>query len=304
MFEQGELIEEELRNYDLQEELEDLIVSIYGLTKTRFDMELFDRIAKMLKAQCDYSMMNTGLACLYSSLLIVSYENPAAKIREFVETIEMVRGGGFRSRVSNLIGFVLLDQKDIENQVIKALKIYHIMHDYHGVITGEDDYLSTVYLASSDRKSTVIVAEIEEDYKRLANLSFKKGNALQSLVHLLQLCDVPSRDRLLELVDDLHKGFRAHKIKTNGSQILIYGLAAGLNLDKDLFISKVSDSIQAQLEKKKLRRLRSLHKTAIILEVINEMYTELNQKSDNDEEFIKASIMLMLTAYLYRERLV
>jgi hypothetical protein len=306
MFDQGEEIERQLQEYDLQEELEDLIVAIYGLTKTMFNDELFNQVVKVLKNNCDYSMMNTNLACLYASLLIVSFDNPTTKIFDLIETIEMVRTAGFRSRVSNMIGFILLDKEDIENQLVKALKIYHIMHDYHGIITGEDDYLSTVYLAGIKQSSKAIVSQIELDYKRLSSLSFKRGNALQSLVHGIQLLKTRDREEIITDIDELHLGLKRAKIKINGSQILILSLVAGLGLDVNDYVDNLMKSMDEQLEKKGLKRLRSLHKTSIMLQLTRHMYEEdlTGEYPDDSIDFIKATIMLILTAYLYREKLI
>ena len=151
-----------------------------------------------------------------------------------------------------------------------------------------------------------IVIGIEEDYKKLSNLSFKKGNPLQSLVHALQLRGETSSDTLIEDVNKLHIDFKTHKIKTNSSQILVFALVAGLELSIEDFVHRLLMAMDDQLDKKNVKRLRSLHKSAIMLQIIHDMYAEKENGSYNkiDEVFISATVMLMLTSYLYRERLV
>ena len=292
-------IEEALAPYNLQTAMSSLIVGIYGLADKDFDGEAYQQLVTLFRERWDYSLMNTNSACLYSALLAVFYENPSANLYRMLELVAVIRGTGFRSRLSNMMAFALLDEKgNTEELVARALKIYQGMHEHHSIITGEDDYLASVYLSQLEGEVDVLLKAIESNYGLLASKRFAKGNALQSLSHQLMLIDKYHEPGLIESVDLWHQGFKHWHLKTNGSQILLYGLLATLDVDRSRFIEDMVLDVQ------KARKIGSLETTIMILEKAKSGLVPLSTMKKDQIKFIKASLLMMLVSYMFREKLV
>lgn len=306
MYSVSEIIEKHVLDYDLPREIIDLLTSFYGLTETPFDGDTFNQVLRSFKEKCDYSRMNTNIACMYAALLSVMYENPKSKILRMLELVEVIRNTGFRSRVSNMMAVALLDDfGDIESRVVRTLKIYHEMHERHGFITGEDDYLATLYMADVEGTIEDLIQQIEANYHELSGLSFSKGNALQALSHHLILIEGQERLQLIQDAQQWHLTFKKHRIKTNSSQIIIFGFLTGLGVNREDYMLRLESATEELLARTGEKRMHSLNRTVLFLEVAKSMLKEDGFViTDERKKFVEASMLLLLTSYLFRERLI
>ena len=306
MYSDGKKIEVCLKEYDLPEAMLDLIVVIFGLAKYDFEENAYKQVVSMLRQKCDYALMTSNTACMYAALLIVLYENPLSKIYRMIELVTIFRDTGFRSRVTNMMALGLLEEDmDPEDRATGTLKLYHEIHQKHGFITGEDDYLAVMYLAGLEKPIEVEIHEIESYYHQLAALSFGKGNALQALSHQLALYGTNNPQALVQKLDRWHRRFKKDKIKTNSSQILLYGILAVLDLDEDEFMRVlIPRMVQAQ-ENNSDHRVHALQRSALVLEEIHRCISrERKVMTPSLEAYMKASLLQLLTNYLFRERLI
>lgn len=307
MYSDGKRIEQCLSDYALPEAMLDLIVVIFGLSKHAFDDVAYNQIVKVLRQKCDYTLMTSNAACLYAALLMVLYENPMSKVYPMIELVQVFRDTGFRSRVTNMMALGFLEEgSDPEDRATKTLKLYHAIHQKHGFITGEDDYLAVMYLAGLEKSIEGLIDETESYYHQLAAHSFFKGNALQALSHQLPLLETKDQKMLVDDLDRWYRRFKKDRIKTNSSQIIIYGLLGLLELDEDSFMSGLIASMEESRENNSDHRVHALQRSAIILEEIHQW---LDKKYGDEidpslQAYVKASLLQLLTSYLFRERLI
>ena len=300
MFPESDTIAEAMVEYDLPDAILDLIIAFYGLSGEAFVEPCFHRLIDMLKEKFDYTLMNTNIACLYGAMLCVMYENPSAKVYRMHSLVEIFRGVGFRSRVSNMMAFGFLEnEEDCEACAVKALQLYHAMHNHHGIITGEDDYLATMYMAQMPMETEEIMEVLEHTYKALAIGGFGKGNPLQSLSHQLLISREPGLGA--ERAVFWHNEFKKAHIKINGSQIACFGLLAELQPPPEAFMSALVTALNEASLLKDGKRLRTLEKTIVILETMKKFYGE---GSTISRDYARASLLMLLTGYLFRERLI
>jgi len=305
MYADGTKIEACLKEYDLPESMLDLIVVIYGLARHDFDGDAYNLVVNALRNKCDYSLMTSNTACMYGALLIVLYEDPLNKISHMIELVNVFRGTGFRSRVSNLMALGLLDESmEPEDRSTETLKLYHEIHRKHGFITGEDDYLAVMHLAGMKRPIETQIQAVESYYHQLAALSFNKGNALQALSHQLALFASEDQTALVHELDKWCRRFKKDRIKINGSQILLFGLLGALGLDEEVFMSGLLQRMEKARSYNPDSRVHALQRSAIILEEIHHcIEVEEGVLNPVMKAYIKASMFQLLSSYLFRERL-
>lgn len=307
-FSDGIRIERCLAEYDLPEAMLNLIVAIYGLSDHEFKEAAYREVVSSLRLKCDYSLMTANIACLYAALLDVLYENPLSKIYPMIDLVNMFRDTGFRSRVSNMMALALLNEGedfDAEDRSSNTLKLYHAIHQKHGFITGEDDYLAAMYMAGKGLAVEDMVDKIEAYYHALASHSFAKGNALQALAHQIILLGSQDQEALVGVIDAWHRSFKKHHIKTNSSQILVYGLLAAFDFDQEIFASKIGQVISDAGEKNPDHKVHALERTTLMLREMKwTLGTSLEDMPREQKSYIKASLLLLMTSYLFRERLI
>lgn len=297
----GAEIEESLETYNLQDQMLDLIIGIFGLTAKSFEEDSFHRLVSGFKERCDYAQMNTNMACLYSTLLTILFENPNPHVYPMMASVEVFRETGFRSRMSNMMGLVCIDaSSNCEQTAARALAIYRAMHDHHNILTGEDDYLASVLLSFLDLTIDEMMEQIEAIYHRLHAFNFPRGNGLQALSHQLMLVDEDHRADLVENVGAWHQVFKHWHIKSNSSRLLIYGVLSDCDMPREAFIDHLEEKISHIIDKK----LTSLEQTILILDAIKEYFPTYVQMSKERQAFIKGSLMLLINGYLFKEKLV
>lgn len=303
LYPESATIEKALDKYSLQDGMVDLILAVYGITGKTMNPEIFDVTVEHFHERCDYTMMNTNMCCLYSALLEVLYERPSSKVYAMTEIIEVFRETGFRSRISNMQALVAMEYPgDKEELAIRALTIYRAMHEYHSIITGEDDYVAATFLAMLDMPVEAIMDQVEHSYKILGSKSYARGNGLQSLTHELALTDAEHHSRMIPLAEQWNRAFRHHKIYAEGNQVMLFGLLAELEVAPELFAAGMAEKFMNY--KKRHVKLSSLDKMALILEAAKGVSPDFTEMDERQQHYIRDALLLMVTAYLFRERMV
>lgn len=302
-----ETIRAAMAPFNLQEEIEDTIVAIYEVSGKTFDKDAYLNLVHFLTESFDYALMNMNTAAIFAALLLIRYDFPLSKVSRLKLVIERVRNSGFRSRVSNYLAFVLLEEEEVDDRLSKSLSLYHEMQEKHGLITGEDDYLTSVYLSSLMVEEKAVIDMVETIYTSLASLGMKKGNALQNLSHQLTILSSGDYEPLIQDVKKVYDKFHEHKIKLNNSQYVLLGLIGFFVKDLDRFMGVYLADIESYKQLLDCRRLRTLQLNVITVMTLKkylqdtdtslDMYTVWQQKNAH------ASLMMLLVNYLFRERL-
>lgn len=303
----SEAVKQTLESYNLQEELEDLIVAIYGSTRGEFDPVAYTQMVEHLKESLDYSIMNMNNACVFAALLLIRYDYPFSKVTKLRSAIEKIRSAGYRSRVSNYMAYELLEEEVIDDDLSKSAIIYQHMQEVHGFLTGEDDFLAAVYLSQLDETPEKIGVLVEENYKVLARNGFKKGNALQNLSHYTSYVGKGDSLAYLDKVCLINKLFQEHKIKLNSSQYIIYGLV-GLIVDEPLvYMDYLSEQIGHYKFLMETKRLRTLQMNMVVIESLRNYQSEQGRDFGDiltlRDDGILAGLLLLMLNYIFRERL-
>lgn len=307
IYEDLSAIESTLAPYDLQEEMEDVITAVYGLSGKEFDADAYIQMVAHLKEICGYSVMNASTTCLMAALLIARYDYPLSKASRLKQTVAQVRNAGYQSRVSPFMAYVLLDDDVADDTLSKSVQIYHEMQEVHGVITGEDDYVPSLYLSGCTSDPKTIAEKVTDNYKNLIKKGFKKGNALQSLAILMTYLASCEDEVLIESAAEVLSQLQSLKIKLNGSQFVLYGLIAFAVEDLPDYLTLLTSEIKRYKEKLGIRRLRTLQKNVIIVETLRQYHRNTGTYPDNvgdwKMERIKGALTLLMLNYLFRERL-
>lgn len=82
----------------------------------------------------------------------------------------------------------------------RTRRIYNLMKSEHPFLTSEEDSIFAAMLALSDRPDEDLVAETEACYQLLKPEFFSR-NAVQSLSHVLALCDGTARQKCRDTID-------------------------------------------------------------------------------------------------------
>ncbi len=279
-----------LRNYDLQEELLDLIVAIYGVAGREFNPDSFHQMVKHLKDSCDYSVMNMNSACVFAALLLIRYDYPLSKVAKLRQVINQVRTAGYRSRVSNYMAFILLDEENVDDILGKGSDIYKGMQEEHGMITGEDDFIATIFLAYLPFTSDKIIEIVESAYHKLSKVGFKKGNTLQNLSHLVTLLISDSPDAFIGHIGEVQKLCGQCKIKLNGSQYVLFGLTAFLVVDYPSYMNLLLSMIDYHKEALGVKRLRTLQTDILFISALEAYFKDVGMTYDDLAEIQKHGI--------------
>ena len=300
----SERIVDFLEPFGLKENMTELIVAIIGLSGKPFDEEGYGRIVDRLRTCCDYSIMNTGIACLYGGLMYVMYDNPAIKVHQLSEYIERLRKLGFRSRITNLMALAILDNEDdVENRGARALHLYHLMHEHHSFITGEDDYLPAIYLAELQVTDDMITEKTEHYHRMLAG-HYSRGNSLQTLCHQLMLLDM-DQDSLMAEMDRYKKTLKQQGIHLRGYQYMILPIMICFGIEPEAFSLGLQQVIGSVEGLEDMRHLNYFQGGVLALEAIKSclrprVFTELGEAQQG---FGRASLMIMLSVYMFKEKL-
>lgn len=304
---ESDVITSAVKTLNLQEEMEGVIVAVFGISEHTFDEEAYFNLVQHLSDSCDYAIMNMNTAALFAALLQIRYDYPFSKVAHLNQVIDRVRNSGFRSRVSNYLAYALLDEEEVDDKLGIAQDLFAEMQEKHGLLTGEDDYLASIYLASLDFPVKEITEIVESIYASLAAKGMKKGNALQNLSHHLAVLSGGEYENLVERVASVYKLCNTHKLKLNSSQYNLYGLIGYLINDYERFLSELLTSIDAYKSKLETKRLRTLQLNVIAIECIKNYAinsgTTMESYSDWQRRGIYMSLMMLLVNYLFRERL-
>lgn len=149
--------------------------------------------------QClDILKENTGIFSNFRSnakLAIISMmatdADPANRLMKAVEVYDRLKEHFFPSEYLTLTSMVIADLVDVKQYAQVAAstrKIYDLMKAEHPFLTSGEDSVFAALLGLSPMSETQIVGETEHCYQMLKQEFFSR-NAVQSLSHVLALCD-------------------------------------------------------------------------------------------------------------------
>lgn len=173
---------------------------------------------RQIKEMIDYMKENTSSFsyfrhCLFPlATLMIAQKNGHQLFDLTVQYYENLKEEEFnRSPFLPYVAFFLASEvqpTEAGKTIEKAAQIYKVMKEKNFWLTSDDDYMLAVLLAHSDINPTHAANEMTECYRYLNERGIRKGNALQTMSHILVLSKEPvykKCDRLLEYQQLLHE---------------------------------------------------------------------------------------------------
>ena len=122
--------------------------------------------------------------------MMAAAQYPEEKLNKSLKYYGTLKQQFWASEYLVLAASVLADsvaEWDVEKIAVRAKNIYKLMKEEHPFLTGEDDYVSAVMLAMSDKADDkVLIQEAEKAYQMLKQ-TFSSGNDVQAAAFVLVL---------------------------------------------------------------------------------------------------------------------
>ncbi len=140
--------------------------------------------------------------------MLAAGDAPEADLEQMLVNYELLKKHFSRSEYLALAALLLAQNgggKPADDVAQRARAIYERIRREHPFLTGSEDSVLSVLLALSDKDELVLIAEMEDCYKRLKP-TFGSGNDLQGATHVLALAEGATLEkcaRLIALSDSL-----------------------------------------------------------------------------------------------------
>lgn len=214
------------------------IASLYVMKSKPFHGEIFLQIADELKNQSTVlSSMRFHLRYTTAAMLDVHFDNGMEQIPTFYHIYnEFIQNKFRKGNFTYVSASVLLMKKPTYKDeptteiISKAKAIYDGMRREHPFLTSASDYPLATLLAFEEQED--IIEHIEYLYDRLSNYSFRKGNDLQFLSHILSLHRDVSIDLLVNRMTRIYDAFKRNRVRPKSTYYPIMGMLALLAEDE------------------------------------------------------------------------
>lgn len=177
--------------------------------------------------------------------------NPDRKLGQALQVYAALKDYFWRSQYLPVASMMIADMVEPGKYgeiAARTRHIYELMKNEHPFLTSGEDSVFAAMLALSDLSDERIIEETEHCY-RLLKPEFFSGNAVQSLSHVLALCEGRAEDKCsatLELYRNLKS--KGYKYGTD-YELATLGILATLPVDRSIVmtdIMEVDDFLAAQ----------------------------------------------------------
>ena len=209
----------------------------------RADPERLRSCRDLLKERTGVFSNFRGTAKLPMIAMMSVDSHPAAKLQHTQEVYVRLKEHFWGSEYLPVASMAISDMVDpsyYKEMAAHTRHIYDLLKSKHPFLTSAEDSVFSAMLAVSRKTDERIVAETEACYSFLKPYFFS-GNAVQSLSHVLALCEGPAEQKsaaTLALFDELKA--RGYKYGTE-YELATLGVLAMLPADRDTIIQDVID---------------------------------------------------------------
>lgn len=207
----------------------------------RADPERLRQCRDLLKEQTGIFSNFRGLTKMSLICMMSLDPNPEQKLRNAQQVYEHLKTCFSGSQYLCVAAMVISDL--VEPGYYKPMaehtrKIYNLLKSKHPFLTGSEDSVFSALLAVSKKTDARIVEETEECY-RLLKPHFSSHNAVQSLSHVLALCEGTPNRKCSATVDTYQKlrdmGYRYG----TGFELPSLGVLAMVSQDSDQVLQEL-----------------------------------------------------------------
>ncbi len=183
----------------------------------------------------------------YAKLSIISMlavdNYPETKLRKGLAVYDKLKDyfwGSSYLPVAAMIIADMVEPVEYDALVVRTRRIYELMKEKHPFLTASEDSVFAAMLALSPLTDEQVVAETERCYQMLKP-EFFSGDAVQSLSHVLALCEGNAEEKCRKTMD-LYNTLKTcgYKYGTD-HELATLGVLAMLPVDKNVLIKDFAD---------------------------------------------------------------
>lgn len=164
---------------------------IYVMKDKNVDEEVLEQSKRLIKEKLGIFSNFRGTARSPIAAMLAVSGNPERALDNGIAVYELLKKEFWGSAYLPLAAMVIaqmVESSDYEKVAGRTRKIYGRMKQEHPFLTSGEDSALCAMLALSDRPDDALISDMEACYK-LLKPEFFSGNAVQSLSHVLTLCE-------------------------------------------------------------------------------------------------------------------
>jgi len=149
-----------------------------------------------------FSNFRQTMEAPFASMMAVA-DNAEEKLTKSLKNYEVLKQQFWGSEYLVLAASILADsvaEWNVEEKAVRAKKIYQLMKEEHPFLTSQEDSVSAVMLAMSDKvDDNALVQEAEHAYQMLKQ-TFASGNDVQAASFILTLAEGEIQEKCAKMV--------------------------------------------------------------------------------------------------------
>lgn len=188
---------------------------IYSSKDMAVDAQMLRECRDMLKSRTNAFSNFRGIVSAALVSLLATGENPSLTLDSslclYKALKKQLRGSAYLPLTAMIIA-QSANPRDFDNIVGRTGHIYSLMKSKHPFLTSGEDNAMCALMAMSDKSDSMLLEDMEECY-RILKKQFSSSNAVQSLSHVLALCDGTASgkcDRTIRLFNAIKKAGRRY----------------------------------------------------------------------------------------------
>ncbi|GFP76905.1 DUF4003 family protein [Clostridium fungisolvens] len=215
-----------------------------AIDNRKSEMDNLLRIRDYIRSHTSWVSYFRGTNELILVNLLSGEENYPDVFNNVQAAYELMKRNGFRSSpYLPMAAYVIAstsEKAQWNKNVERMIKFYEGMKKNHFWITSPDDYVYAAILATTDFDIEETLNKIEKYYDVLNKDGFYKGNALQTLSHILALSEGNVEDNCRRTIA-LYKKLKGEKCKLRYDALATLGLLALVSTDVDTLVSEIKE---------------------------------------------------------------
>lgn len=212
--------------------------------RRKADIDQLEYCKKLLTTQTGVFSSFRSTAKLAMIAMMAADDNPDRKLSQALQVYDALKEHFWSSQYLPVASMVIADiaEPDRYGEIAARTRhIYALMKNEHPFLTSGEDSVFAAMLALSDLSDEQIAEESEHCF-RLLKPEFFSGNAVQSLSHVLALCEGRAEDKCraaMELYDSLKA--RGYKYGTD-YELATLGVLATLPADRSAVTADIMEA--------------------------------------------------------------
>lgn len=140
-----------------------------------------------------------GTMELAFSCMLALEDAPEAALESALSAYALLKKEFSISQYLPLAAFLLKDEGNMEEIIARGREMYLSMRKEHPFLTSSEDSVFAVMMALAEKDNAALLKDMEESYALLKE-HFRNGNSVQTVSHVLALCDGTPADKAGKLV--------------------------------------------------------------------------------------------------------